>query len=488
MKKFTSYITNVNIIIVVVLLNVLLSFYPFLKFDLTRGRVHSLSSSTEEYIKTLDDIINIKVFLTEDLPPEAKPTAENLKTILEEFGRLNRSNLRIAYLDPNQNEEAAEEASKLGIQPLQFSSLKSDKFEIQKGYFGLAMIYGDKKQVLPVAGDVGNLEYFLVSGLRKLTEEKVTVVAMAESTEEEGSEVNYLRQFLMRDYSLVKADLDSKEELPDNADILIITGRKTEIDKEMIGKIRKWVDDGKGLIVFNDTVETNESMQGKVLGDIGIEALLKENGIELGKKLVMDGSSAIANFQTENGSFLSQYPYWVQVRPENINGEIPAMSGISSVTLPWVSSINVSGSAKALFTSSQMSKIDESMSNLTPSVKDDFGESESKYTLAAVNTEDRKIAVVADSDFIKDGFLSNNQQNLLLALNLVDYFSQDQSLLSIRSKSITNSPLQTVDDKTKQMVKIGNMITPVVLLVLSGGLVNLRRNKLNRKWYEKENN
>ncbi|MGI5841477.1 MAG: GldG family protein, partial [Patescibacteria group bacterium] len=200
MKKFTSYITNVNIIIVVVLLNVLLSFYPFLKFDLTRGRVHSLSSSTEEYIKTLDDIINIKVFLTEDLPPEAKPTAENLKTILEEFSRLNRSNLRIAYLDPNQNEEAAEEASKLGIQPLQFSSLKSDKFEIQKGYFGLAMIYGDKKQVLPVAGDVGNLEYFLVSGFRKLTEEKVTVVAMAESTEEEGSEVNYLRQFLMRDY------------------------------------------------------------------------------------------------------------------------------------------------------------------------------------------------------------------------------------------------------------------------------------------------
>lgn len=475
-------------IIGVILLNILVSFYPLVKLDLSRGKVHSLSETTTNYIRNLDDVVNIKVFLTEDLPAEAQPTADSLKTILEEFGRLNRSKLRVSYFDPNSDKQAEAEAERLGIQPIQFSSLKSDKFEVQQGYFGLAIMYGDKQQTLPVAGDVGNLEYFLLSGIRKLVSDNIGVIAIAEGVEEEETEVNYLRQYLIADYKLIAADLDSKDGLPDEADILVITGREGDIGEEMSKEIEGWIGEGKGLIVFMDTVKVDNSMQGKVGPETRVEKILSNYGISVERKLLLDESSAIANFQTQSGAFLTQYPYWVQIRPENMNRDIPALSGISSITLPWVSPIKLSSGAVPLFGSSDQSTVDDKMTDLTPKAKENWGETGTKYDLAAINTDGVKVAVVADADFIKDNFLINNQQNLLLALNLVDYFSQDQTLLAIRSKNISNSPLAQIGESEKQLVKVVNTVLPILFLAITGVLVNLKRKKNNQKWYESENN
>lgn len=481
MRKIKPFITGVNLIIIVVLVNILLSFYPFLKIDLSRDKIHSLSPSTADYIRKIDDIITIKVFLTEDLPPEVKPTADKLKTILSEFERLNRSKLKINYFNPNTDEQAGSEAERFGIQPIQFSSLKSDKFEMQKGYFGLAMIYGDNQQVLPIAGDVANLEYFLVSGFRKLVSDKIPTVAIAEGQEEEESEISYFRQFLMQDYKLVMADLDSKDGIPEEADILIITDRTTKINEEVIPKIQKWVEEGKGLIVFQDKIEVSNSMSGKTLENNGLEDILSDSGMEIENKLILDESSAIANFQSQQGSFLSRYPYWMQIRPENMNKDIPALSGINSVTLAWASPIKMSGGAKALFTSSELSKAEDSNVDLSPAVKYDFKPSE-KSIIGALNVDDRKVALIADTDFIKDKFMVNNQQNLLLALNLVEYFSQDQSLLAIRSKDLNSNPLSPIEDGTKQLIKIVNIAFPVVLLIATSLIINTARKKSGRKW------
>jgi ABC-type uncharacterized transport system involved in gliding motility auxiliary subunit len=203
--------------------------------------------------------------------------------------------------------------------------------------------------------------------------------------------------------------------------------------------------------------------------------------MEIENKLILDESSAIANFQSQQGSFLSRYPYWIQIRPENMNKDIPALSGINSVTLAWASPIKMSGGAKALFTSSELSKVEDSNVDLSPAVKYDFKASE-KSVIGALNVDDRKVALVADTDFIKDKFMVNNQQNLLLALNLVEYFSQDQSLLAIRSKEIKSNPLSPIEDGTKQLIKIVNIALPVVLLIATSVIINTARKKSGRKW------
>ena len=47
-----------------------------------------------------------------------------------------------------------------------------------------------------------------------------------------------------------------------------------------------------------------------------------------------------------------------------------------------------------------------------------------QYNLAVLKTDGAKIGVIASNYLLDDQFLSNNQENLALALNMVDYLSR----------------------------------------------------------------
>ncbi|HEX8923829.1 MAG TPA: Gldg family protein, partial [Patescibacteria group bacterium] len=451
-------------------------------------KIHSLSNVSKNVVKNLDDVVTVKVFMTQDLPPEVQPVAADLKTVLSELQNINQKRFKVAYVDPSKDNDAKTEAAKLGIEPLQFSSVKSDKFEVQNAYFGLVMYYGDNREVLPVAGDVGNLEYFLISDIKKLTSKTIPTVAIAEenTSSSQGSVNQFFEQFLAKSYKVVNVNLDGDDTIPDNAQDLVIIGRSKKMEDKGLQKVKEWVDKDKGLIVFLGKFKISAGMQGQAAGDPGLEQLLKDKGIEIEPKLILDKSSSIANFRSQNGNFLTQYPYWVQVRPENMNDKTPVLSGINSIMLPWTSPLKLSNGASALFSSSANSLSDDNISDLSPLSKKTFDKSQmNKMVLAAINTDKgNKIAVVGNSDFISDQFLQSNQQNLFFALNMVDYFSQDSSLLAIRGKSLKDAPLNIVDDKTKTMVKTANMAAPLLIIITSLALSNYLRKKKNNKWYE----
>jgi len=473
------------LIAAIIIANLILSFYPILRIDLTKDKIHSISAASQGIVKGLDDLVRIKVFMTKDLPPEIKPIATDLKTILDGLVRINRNKLQVEYFDPNKDEKAKSEAEKLGIRALQFSSIKSDKFEVQNGYFGLALIYGDKQEILPVAGDVGNLEYFVVSGIKKLTAKKIPAVAVAEEQVTPGSsEIQLLSKYLERDYQISEAVLDGESKLPE-AETLLIVGRSKKIDDKGINKIKEWIKQKKGLIALIDKVNVDNSMAAKLNENTGLEDIFKQYGIEIEPKLVMDQSSGFASFRSQSGAFLTQYVYWPQIRPENINNSLPAMSGISSLMLAWASPMKLSGEAKAMFSSSERSVTDDSLTDLSPTTKRSTDQVAGKQVIGAINSQEAKLAVIADADFIKDQFVSNNQQNLAVVLNLVDYFSQDSSLLTIRSKNLRNNPLIPLSEGMKTAVKAINLGLPIIILVITVAISNLLRKRRNQKWYER---
>jgi len=483
MKNITSYITGINIIVGLIVLNVLLSFYPLLRVDLTGNRAHSLSPASKEIIKSLDDVVRIKVYLTAALPAEIKPISESLKTTLEEFQKLNRNKIKVTYLDPNKDDEAKIEAEKYGILPLQFSSIKSDKFEMSSGYFGLAMLYGPKEEVIPVAGDVSNLEYFLVSNIKKLTRKDSPVIALVDETIVSGkSSIQLLSKYLQQNYNVIDAKIDGDGELPKFAETLIVVDRKTKIDDSGISKIKNWLDQKKGLIVFQDKFAVDQTMVSQKIDGTGLEQILKDNGIEIEEKMVLDKSSVMANFGSQNGTFVVQYPYWVAINTDNIDRSVPVMSGINSVVLPWASPLKIGDGVKPLFTSSDLTIMDESGSDVSPLTKKNLdGGNGGKLVMSALNPE-TKLAVVGDVDFVKDQFVSIYQQNLVFALNLVDYFSQDQSLMTIRGKGLRTNPLKSVDDNWKMVIKIGNIAFPVLALILTAVCFNYFRRARNQNW------
>jgi ABC-type uncharacterized transport system involved in gliding motility auxiliary subunit len=281
--------------------------------------------------------------------------------------------------------------------------------------------------------------------------------------------------------------LDGDTPLPDGASTLVIVGRTTKIDDKGIAKIDAWLKGGKGLITFLDRVVINQNMQPKVYPITGLENIYAGLGMNIEDKLVVDDSATVANFSTQNGSFLVRYPYWPQILPENINSSLPLMSGINSLNLAWASPITTNGQMVTLFTSSQGSRLDAALTDVSPLAKNVTGNNEkNKYTLGVMRIDGVRAALIGDTDMIKDNFVTNNQQNLIMTLNLVDYMSNDPTMLTIRSKILKDSPLKTLTDQHKTLVKWVNIVLPLGLLLASYGLsVYWRKRKINQ-WYELE--
>ena len=463
--KLKPYLFEISIIAAIVFLNLLVLYLPQSKIDLTKDKVHSLSPQSIKIIKNLNNLVKITVYQSEDLPLELKPLVGNFKSILEEFKRINPNGFKVTYLDPSKDEEIREKANKQGIRAIQFSTINSDKYEVKSGYFGLIVEYGGKSEVLPVAGDVGNLEYFLVSTIKKIDQKDVSKVFMAEDNDLKNTEYKYFRQFLNQNYTVEEADLENLNE--EKKAVLILAGSFEGTNENVNKNLKDWVKNGNSLIIFWNRINIDERMQARDVTSDGLNDFLKGVGIEVKRGLVSDPSASVANFKTNSGSFLTEYPYWPEVKTENMNSEIPVMSGVNSLSFEWISPIYAFEKFKILFSSSYESILDEKFTNISPPVSNNsLGKDKKKMILGALRTDTVKIAVVGDADFIKDRFVVNHQGNMIFGLNLVDYLSNDDSLLEIRSKSINDSRIKEVKDQQKNLIKTINMLAPIVILIL----------------------
>lgn len=474
MKQIKNFVTGINLAAGLVLLNVFLSFYPFWKIDLTENKIHSLSEASRVMAKNLEDVIQIKVYISGQLPTQVKPVATSLKTIVDEFARLNPAKIKVTYVDPLTDKKAEQEAIGSGIQPLQFSSVKADKFEVSSGYLGLMMMFGSEKEVLPVASDVGNLEYFLVSGIKRLISDNKEEVAVVNNLTQDQGQISYLAQYLTRDYAVTEMKTE-QEDWPDEAKLVLWignSGKKADNQEKM----NEWLA-GRAVLAFVDgAVVDGTNMSGTKSELIDLEEYLKNNGLTINRNLVLDESSTIANFRSDQGAFISQYPYWIEVRPENISKVIPAVSGLSGLMLPWASSIETGQGVEKLFESSQNSWIDQAMTDLSPVAIKKADSYSGGQVLAAIN-KDSKVALVASSKMVVDDFVLNKQENLILALNLVDYLMQDETLLKVRSKSIVIYPLAKLSQTQKGLVRYGNVFLPIIITAATAIAVTKLRQK-----------
>lgn len=483
MKRINWLFTagGLNLILLVIGVNLLVGVLPKMKLDLTSEKIFTLSITTRETVKNLDDIVGIKVYVSKDLPGQVRPVAKNLKAILNEVARINPGRWRVSYLDPSQSGDIKAEAEREGIQPLQFNVLKGDKFEISSGYLGLVMSYGSKKEVLPVAGDVGNLEYFLVSSIKKLTGEKQMIVAVSEETGGGMSQYQILRKFMEQMYRIEEVGIGGSQPIGPETKVWLVLGDNVKLEARARERLKNWVEAKKGLVVLEDRFEVGGNMAAVAIPTTGMEEILKLAGITVEPVLVVDENSSVASFQTGSGNFLTRYLFWPQILEENIDRSLPPLSSIGSLTLAWASPIKIEGGAKAILRTSQQSMEESGAGNLSP-INQGLPEGERRQlVVGAVNMTDKRVAVIGDADWLKDQFIGNNQQNLVAALNMIDYLGAEEGLMQIRSKVIKSYPIGNLPEQTKTIIKTVNLALPLMVLAVIGMVVYIGRKTNNHE-------
>ncbi len=76
--------------------------------------------------------------------------------------------------------------------------------------------------------------------------------------------------------------------------------------------------------------------------------------------------------------------------------------------------------------------------------------------------------VVGDGDFINESIVGPIPGNIEFGLNIVDWLVQDEALLAIRTKKVAPRSLRPTSEGVRPWIKYGNMIGPVLLVILFG--------------------
>ena len=483
-KAFKNLQMGIILVVVITVVINLLGSYVNFRLDFTSNKVYTLSQSTKDVLKDLDDKATIKFYASQELPPQVSSIYRDLKDSLEDYKSASGGKIQLVYKFPDKNSDAKTEAQEAGIQPVQFSVYKQDEFQAKEGYMGLLITYADKKEVIPFVQRTENFEYQLTSLIRKMTVDKKQKVAFTAGHGEKdaSSNIRLINEELSKQYEV--ESLDSKklnDKFLKTVNILVIASPKQEIPKKEQEAIKKYIDNGGKVLAMIESVDVNAQMNMMAQPvEKNFSEFFKQYGVTVNKDLLYDfKASPVINF----GTFQAQYYFFLQALPESQASVIT--SGIESVTMPWASSVeakDTKGKASVLLATSGYAGAQKDNFNAsTDSLSSLSRKNLKKYDVAVQLTnlpKDGRMIVVGDSDFITDDFAQQSSEGVAFALNAIDWLGQDEVLIGIRSKDASAPKLVYSSDALKNFIRYFNNIG-VVLIIAGIGFYRLamRRRK-----------
>ena len=458
----------------------------FFALDLTQNKDYSISKTTKNALKNLDDIVNIKAYFSTSLPSQYINLPQEVGDILSGYQTYSGGKVKYEFIDPKDNQELASELQIKGIPQLQFNVLAKDKYEVVNGYLGISIQYADKTETIPVVQDTANLEYLLTSKIKKITSKNAPVIAFltGHETLSTDTDIKAAYKSISEIYDVRPVDLATDKEIPAEVKTLIIAGPKAGFKKEELETIDKFVMRGGSLLLLLDGVKVDNGLQASV-NKLGFEPLLTAYGLRLDEDLVLDMSSGIASFNQGFMTFNINYPFWPKVIKSGFDQDSTAVAKLEGVVLPWVSSIEVikdklpeGAHISYLAKTTNQAWAQKEPFNLNPQQEIPKNKA-SQYDLAVSVTgklksafgsnssDDSRVILVGDSDFLRDS-LSGGSDNLIFFQNLVDSLTLDEGLINIRSKGIAARPITELSDASKVSVRYLNVFGLTVLALVFG--------------------
>lgn len=505
LKRFKSaqdsYLITFLVIGIVFMAN-FIAVRHFVRIDLTRNQLYAVSDASKMIMKELDDIVMVKVFFSEKLPPHLFSIRQYTGDVLDELSSYSKGNLVIQFLNP-ELPEVRDEAFSLGIPQIQMNIVEKDKLEVKNGFLGVSVIYGDRVEILPVVQSVLNVEYDLVAAIKKVTADEIHTVGfvvghdepplkeLIEVTGQHGESYSFLKQSLERNYKVRSLELNSENSL-DGIHTLVIAGPKTSFSDDEKYAIDQFLMKGGHIALLLDSVQVKENLETEIL-DLNLDDLLEHYGVRIGKEFVLDHSNESASFNQGFMNFVVPYPYWVKaVRPyfETMN---PIVSKLEAIVLPWTSPIYVIEKegieALELIHTTKNAWLSKEPFNLEPSLTRNSSE-KNQYPLSvllkgkftsffndqsSIQSDQYKhisenpgyIFAIGNSRFAMDRF-TKYSQNLSFVMNAIDFLTLDEALISIRSKTAYNLTLNEMTIGSRQLIKFTGILLMPLLVIMFG--------------------
>lgn len=254
-----ALIATTAMIVILGLVNFLGTRYTF-RLDLTETKLFTLSPQSQELVKNLDKPLKVWVFVSEPNP--------NDKDLLVNY-RNNNPNFEFEFVDPQVN---------LGL---------AEKFKVTK-VGEVYLEYGaDKLLVQDINNETGETisESQLTNAIARIQRTEPNYIYFLQGHGElaldnaEGSISDAVNSLEGKGYQVEPVNIGETGKIAEKTDVLVIAGAKRQLLKGEVEIIEKYVNKGGSILVMLDPQT-----------DPGLKPFLKEWGIELDERLVIDGS------------------------------------------------------------------------------------------------------------------------------------------------------------------------------------------------------
>lgn len=500
--RLNSVLQLIAVLVIVVLAN-LLGLKHFARLDLTEDRVHTLSTQARALVNGLDKPLLIKVFFTQGLEAPYNNHQAILTDKLGEFRAWSNGRIELQVVDPTGDKDLEAEAARYGIQPIQYRYRSADRQELKQVYMGVALIYGDRQDVMPAVTQVQTIEYDLARSIKALTakvgRKKVGFIVGHDEPDllTGRGPVETLRGRILESHDLVAVDL-AADGLPEELDALLVIGPQKPLSLREQYLIDQYLMGGGPVAVFVTNFKPDMRTFRALSVYHGLEALLGHYGFKVDRDLVADRkSNGQMRFPVRQGQYVVQqainyplipkttdlsqsslvvrdldvmmFPFVssitpVEPNPHGAEVEVLARSTPESGRIPHVQRIDPPAyrmrdpaetqgafpllvSARGSFTSYFADK---------PIPEPQPGDEEARIRESGTT----RLVVAGSADFVAN--------NLTFMQNLVDWMVQDGSLVAIRSKTVQVPALEHQEPGTLQAAKALNLLGPAGLLILIG--------------------
>ena len=504
----------------------------FSRLDMTRDKEFTLSPASKKALARLKEPLTIRAYFSRDLPPPHSSQARYVHDLLESFYSQSRGRLRFEFIDPaaKQSDDEADrkqdikhdifgnavreptrmerELQAMGIPPVQVRVNQADKIEVKRAYMGLALMYGGRREVIPVVSDTDGLEYDITSMIRKVSHDKAQKLAIAvgHGGTDVEQEMKQGLSALKEHYEVGHVDLKEANTLLPDADAMLIVGPQTPFSADEQRTIDAYVHAGHSVGFFLPPVQAQLQGLTHKKNDHGLTDLIGRYGVKVTDNVVLDARCATINVQQQQGFMRIQQPmrYPFIAQAEKLEPS-PVTKGLTGVLLPFMGALEVAVSEGAPVQASVWAKTSEQswlapepvsldpMQKWTPeasalaprdvvvALEGPMGRvvPKGKEPLAHEPgpASPARVIVAAGDGLVLDHYLGRSNQALLL--NMVDWLTGDDDLLAIRSRGMSSAPLAEVGEARRRSIKYGNIVgLPMAVVAL--GLMRWQRRRERR--------
>ncbi|MEL4896928.1 GldG family protein [Crocosphaera sp. Alani8] len=490
-----AFIATVSLLAILALINFIAVRYSP-RIDLTETQLYTLSLETQEIVKNLDQPTKVYLFDKEITPQD--------EDLLENYQRYN-NNFQFEVIDPD---------IKVNL---------TQQFNVQS-LGDVYLEYEDKKQLVQTLISFNQREPLseieLTNAIARIQKDYIPKIYLLEGHGEyslepspEGSLSEASKSLESKGYEINSLNIVENGGIPDDTDVIIIASPKRELFEQEVTVLKEYLDQGgSALLLLDPNI------------DPGLEPILKDWGIELDNRIIIDGSGSgsivglgpTTPFITNYGNhpiteeFANSISFYPLSRPvdtvevENVeatsllvtNDQMWAESDLESEEVIFDPQEDISGPfdlgvaltrtivpeiVKDTTTESNIveeeskdeinntvnnqpdSNINETENNDNPEPKEEEQNSDSEDQQI-----ESRLVVIGNSTFATNN-LFNQQLNGDVFLNTVQWLSnQDEQILSIRPKEAKDRRLNLSPLQANIVTILSLGVFPLLGLVVAG--------------------